>query len=199
MTGLNAEWGLAQTLDSTMGFQYPLAQSAWANDSLNYQLGETIAKQLKMVGVQINFAPRMDLYEYQPDYINYYSNRKQRVAAKSTSFVKGLQQNGIIACAKQAYDKVTPADPKDSMVFYIHSQTDTLEFYTQLQLIQEGVKGLVTNHFNFTGFGNADRKRESRHPSHLFSYAKSLKIKSASKALHLPMSPICKPWPGKRG
>jgi beta-glucosidase-like glycosyl hydrolase len=159
MTGLNAEWGLAQTLDSTMGFHYPLVQSAWANDSLNYQLGETIAKQLKMVGVQINFAPRTDLSENQPDYLNYYSNQKQRLTAKSTAFLRGLQRYGIIACAKQVYDQAGTASPMDSTAAVNGIRLDTLELYTPLQLIREGVKGLVTNHITISAFANNGKKK----------------------------------------
>ena len=62
IAGLNAEWGLAQTLDSTMSFQKPLALGAIRDDSLVYHLGETIAAQMKVLGLHINFAPRVDLY-----------------------------------------------------------------------------------------------------------------------------------------
>ncbi len=159
MTGLNAEWGLAQTLDSTMGFQHPMAQSGWTSDSLNFQVGECIANQLKTVGVQINFAPRMDVYQNQPDYLNYYSNRKQRLTARATAFVRGLQQHGIIACAKQASDLTAPASPHDSSAVEEGIRLDTLELYTPLQLIRKGVKGMVTDHLTVSAFANTGRKK----------------------------------------
>ena len=159
MTGLNAEWGMAQTLDSTIAFPYPLVQSAWANDSLNYRVGECIAKQLKMVGVQINFAVRTDMYGYQPDYQHYYSNNKERAATKSLAFVKGLQENGIIACARQWVDKVMPdteiGRPRATSEV---AQLNTAEFYVPLQLIREGLAGVVTNHYNFSTIESARKK-----------------------------------------
>jgi CubicO group peptidase (beta-lactamase class C family)/beta-glucosidase-like glycosyl hydrolase len=159
MTGLNAEWGLAQTLDSTMSFQHPMVQSAWVNDSLSYRLGETVARQLKLVGIQINFAPRMDVYERQPDYLNYYSNRKQRLASKSTFFIRGLQDHGIIACARQVYDQEPTASRNDSSAVDTAIRLDTLELYTPLQMIRAGVGGLVTNHLTLSAFAGTAKKK----------------------------------------
>jgi CubicO group peptidase (beta-lactamase class C family)/beta-glucosidase-like glycosyl hydrolase len=143
-----------------MGFQYPLAQGAWANDSLNYRLGEMVANQLTMVGVQINFAPRMDVYANQPDYLNYYSNRKQRLTAKAAAFVRGLQEHGIIACAKQVYDQAATIGSKDTTTVGEGVLLDTLELYTPLHLIREGVRGLVTNHLSISAFANTGKKKE---------------------------------------
>ena len=62
MAGVSAEWGLAQTMDSTMSFPKPIALGAIGNDTLIYDLGQTVATQMKWLGLNINFAPRIDLY-----------------------------------------------------------------------------------------------------------------------------------------
>lgn len=159
LLGLNAEWGLGQTLDSTMSFQPALVQSALPGDSIQYQLGQLIAAQMKMVGVHINFAPRIDVLANQADYANYYSNSKQRVADKSAAFVRGLQENGVLACAKQSSEKAS-AFSADSTGFYEFGKLDTLEFYTHLRLIRETVGGMLTNHFNFSVHEATGRKKE---------------------------------------
>ena len=56
LVGMNAEWGLGQTMDSTINFPKPLMLGAIRNDTLIYQLGVEIARQMKLLGIHINFA-----------------------------------------------------------------------------------------------------------------------------------------------
>ena len=61
LIGINAEWGLGQTLDSAMNFQKPLVLGSLKNDSLVYALGAEIANQMKALGIYVNFAPHANI------------------------------------------------------------------------------------------------------------------------------------------
>ncbi len=156
LVAINAEWGLGQTMDSTLSFQKPLVLSALANDSLVYATGAEIARQLKILGIHINFAPHADIdipSENSPIALRYFSNDKKRVANKSVAFMKGLQEHGVIACAKHlpAEEKNTlPDQNQTEAISFDLNRLDTLDFYPYQQLINEGLGGMLTTHLHFS-------------------------------------------------
>jgi beta-glucosidase-like glycosyl hydrolase len=58
---MDAEWGLAMRLDSTTKFPRQMTLGAIQNDSLIYDMGAEIARQCRRIGMQINFAPVVDI------------------------------------------------------------------------------------------------------------------------------------------
>lgn len=150
LTGMNAEWGANQALDSILSFQPALIQSSLASDSLNEMLGESVGEQLRWLGVHINFAPRLDAFENQVDYLNCFSNDKDRLYSKSAAFTRGLQKQGILACAKLSGTRMIGHVPADTTAFFDVSELDTLGLSVPLQWIHAGSGALLTNHFNFS-------------------------------------------------
>jgi beta-N-acetylhexosaminidase len=154
LAAIHAEWGLGQTLDSTISFQKPLALGAIKNDSLIYQLGQEIGNQMKTLGLQVNFAPNADIHandDLYPGTLRYFGDNKKRVATKSVWLMRGLKQSGVLAFAKHL------ANPKkerhiaiqDSSVVFDVNQIDTIGFYPYQKLMTEGVDGLLTSHLDF--------------------------------------------------
>ena len=58
---LDAEWGLGMRLDSSFSFPYQMTMGAMDYNEPVYQTGAEIAHQLKAIGVNINFAPVVDI------------------------------------------------------------------------------------------------------------------------------------------
>ncbi len=156
LVAINAEWGLGQTMDSTMNFQKPLVLGAVQNDSLVYATGAEIARQMKLLGIHVNFAPHADIdmpSENSSIALRYFSNDKKRVAAKSVAFMRGLQDHGIIACAKhlpsEEKNGKENTSPAETLSFDLN-RLDTLDFYPYQRLINEGVGGMLTTHLHFS-------------------------------------------------
>ncbi|HET6225584.1 MAG TPA: glycoside hydrolase family 3 N-terminal domain-containing protein, partial [Bacteroidia bacterium] len=61
LVSMDAEWGLGMRLDSTTKFPRQMTLGAIQNDSLIYEMGIEIARQCKRLGMQINFAPDIDI------------------------------------------------------------------------------------------------------------------------------------------
>ncbi|MEY3679137.1 MAG: hypothetical protein RI924_1278, partial [Bacteroidota bacterium] len=61
LIAMDAEWGLGMRLDSTMSYPYQMTLGAIQDISLIEKMGQEIAKDLKKVGVHINFAPDVDI------------------------------------------------------------------------------------------------------------------------------------------
>ena len=61
LISMDAEWGLAMRLDSTVHFPKQMTLGAIQDDRYIYKMGEEIAKHCKRVGMQVNFAPVVDV------------------------------------------------------------------------------------------------------------------------------------------
>jgi len=149
LAALSAEWGLAQTLDSTMGFQKPMAAASWKKDSLVVVWALEIAKQMKMLGFSINFAPNIDNEIFPGDYQRYFSNNDAVVAHRAVTFSKALQSQGILTVAKHLPRRLM-AENKDSTLILSLAKIDTAGFFTFRQLIESNVNGILTNYLHFS-------------------------------------------------
>ena len=154
LAAIHAEWGLGQTLDSTISFPKPLLLGAIKNDSLIFELGKETARQMKILGLQINLAPNADIHfhdDLYPGTLRYFGDDKKRVASKSGWMIRGLHQGGVLAIAKHLENpkKNKNIIQQDSAVFFDISQIDTIGFYPYQQLMKEGVDGLLTSNLDF--------------------------------------------------
>src|SRR6187549_2290158 len=88
----DAEWGLGMSLDSTIQFPRALVLGAIQNEELVYALGTEVARQMKSMGVHINFAPVADVNNNpQNPIISYrsYGENMLNVTSKAIAFTKG--------------------------------------------------------------------------------------------------------------
>ena len=160
MAGINAEWGIGQTLDSAMTFQKPLVLGAIANDSLIYSLGKEIGRQMKLLGLTVNMAPNADLdvaNESYPKLLEFWGDQKTMVARNTVAFMNGLQREGILACTKFTPDSYKDEALLNSTEFFELDKLDTLGLFPLSKLIQGGVKGVLTSNLHFTMQGKRSR------------------------------------------
>lgn len=93
--------GLGHLLDSALTFPRPIAQAAIAEDSMMYRIGFDIGKQLKTLGVHMSLGPNATpVYSETIDVKGLYGDDPTSVAKKSLLHMKGLQDAGILSCAK---------------------------------------------------------------------------------------------------
>jgi len=154
LIGQDLEWGLSMRLQNTVRFPHAMTLGALpeAKDSLIYELGREIGRQCKTVGVHINFAPVADVNNNPNNPIindrSFGENQKQ-VARKATLFMHGLQDAGIIACAKHFPGHGdTAVDSHHDLPCILHTREhlDAIELYPFRQLINNGVKAVMTAH-----------------------------------------------------
>ncbi len=149
LVAVSAEWGLAQTMDSTMGFQKPMVASAWADENLSRRWGNEIARQMRMLGFHVNFAPHMDDEIFEDDYQRYFSNIERTVARQSVAFTHAMREQGILSVARHL-----PREKKNHRVdstLVLNVQTlDTTGLLPLQELIRAKVDGIMTNHLHFS-------------------------------------------------
>ncbi|WP_221465152.1 glycoside hydrolase family 3 protein [Flammeovirga kamogawensis] len=150
---LDAEWGLGMRLPKD-GISYPYAMTLGAieNDELIYRMTEQISTQLKRVGVKVSYGPVADLNNNPLNpVINYrsFGENKERVAKKSIQYMRGLQDNNVVAVAKHFPGHGdTNIDSHKDLPIIPHSvkRLDSLELYPFSKLIEAGVGGVMSAH-----------------------------------------------------
>jgi beta-N-acetylhexosaminidase len=154
LISLDAEWGVGMRLDNVEKFPYQMTLGAIKNDSLIYQFGKAVASQFKRLGMQMNLAPVADInVNPRNPVINYrsFGENRDKVAFKSIMYMKGMQDNGIIATAKHFPGHGdTNVDSHLDLPLITHSRQrlDSIELFPFRKLIGEGTGSIMTAHLN---------------------------------------------------
>src|SRR5256885_1024486 len=100
MITIDAETGLGMRLDSVTKFPYQLTLGALENESIVYDIGRAVGQQLKRMGVQVNFAPVVDINNNPANPVIGYRSfgaDKYKVGRLGVEYMRGLQDEGIMA------------------------------------------------------------------------------------------------------
>jgi len=149
---IDAEWGLGMRLDSCYSFPYQMTLGAVRNNDLIYEMGAQVAKQLKMLGVHINFAPVADVNNNPKNPVinsRSFGESEWEVAQKSIAYMLGLQDNGIIATAKHFPGHGdTDSDSHYTLPVINHNRErlDSIELYPFKLLIGRGLEAIMVAH-----------------------------------------------------
>lgn len=157
---IDAEWGLAMRLDSTIAFPYQIALGAIQDNDLIKQMGIEIARQCRLLGIHINFAPAVDINNNALNPVigfRSFGENKYNVAEKGLAYAQGLQQGNVMACAKHfpGHGDVTVDSHLDLPVIpHSKDRLDSIEFYPFKQLFINGIASTMVAHLNVPSLDN---------------------------------------------
>ncbi|NOZ45705.1 MAG: serine hydrolase [Chlorobi bacterium] len=158
MIAIDAEWGLAMRLDSTVKYPKQLMLGAIQDNELIYNMSEHIAKQMRRLGVHINFAPDIDINN-NPDnpVINFrsFGENRNNVSQKGIAYMQGLQDNNILAVGKHFPGHGdTKFDSHKTLPTINHTRQHLFdnELYPFQQLINNGLGGIMVAHLFVPAF-----------------------------------------------
>lgn len=158
---MDGEWGLSMRFDSTIQYPRQMMLGAINDDDVIYQMGRDIGRQLKMLGLHINFAPVVDVNN-NPDnpVINSrsFGELRENVARKGLLYMKGLQDEGILAVAKHFPghgDTDSDSHYELPVIRHSYERLDSIELFPFKALIEGGVGGIMTAHLNVLGIDTA--------------------------------------------
>ena len=149
---MDAEWGLGMRLDSSISYPRQMMLGAMDDNRLIYHMGSDVARQLKALGVHINFAPVVDVNNNPNNPVintRAFGENKEMVAQKGLAYMLGLQDNGVLACAKHFPGHGdTDTDSHYDLPLLTHSsdRIDSLELYPFRRLVQNGVASVMVGH-----------------------------------------------------
>ena len=152
LIGADAEWGLGMRLSDVDELPKQMMIGATRDTVLAYAVGAAIAEQCKRLGVHINFGPVVDVNNNPKNPIinaRSFGEDKHLVSALGIAYMKGLQDNGVMAAAKHfpGHGDTDMDSHKDLPVITKSlKELDTLELYPFRQLIKAGVKSIMVAH-----------------------------------------------------
>lgn len=166
----DGEWGLAMRLEDTPLFPRNMMIGAIQNNDLIRLYGKEVGRELNELGVQINFAPDLDVNSNPDNPVignRSYGERQQLVAEKGIAYSKGLESKKIIAVGKHFPGHGDTSDDSHvSLPLINHDlvRLEKIELYPFVQYIREGFAGVMTAHLSVPALDNVSKLPTSLSP-----------------------------------
>lgn len=157
MICIDGEWGLGMRLDSVINFPRQLMMGAVQDTQLIYQVGRTIGEQCKRIGIHVNYAPVIDINNNPNNPVindRSFGEDKYKVASFGIQYMKGMQDVGVMACAKHfpGHGDVAVDSHYDLPVINKSiAALDSLELYPFQELFKAGVGSVMVAHLYIPG------------------------------------------------
>jgi len=154
LVALDAEWGLSMRLSGTVRFPKNMTLGALTDDGPIRALGAEIGRELRVVGVQMDLAPVVDVNSNPKNPVindRSFGENPERVAAKGSAFMLGLQSAGVLACAKHFPGHGdTDVDSHLDLPRLAHSRErfDRVELVPFRRMIRDGVSAVMIAHLS---------------------------------------------------
>src|SRR5258705_2036735 len=167
MITIDGEWGLGMRLDSVDKFPYQLTLGALNDEALIYKMGIAVGEQCKRLGVQVNYAPVVDINNNPNNpVIGYrsFGEDKKKVAKFGVAYMKGMQDAGIMACAKHfpGHGDVDVDSHLDlPAVNKSMNQLDSIELMPFRALFNAGVGSVMIAHLYIPAIDNTANRATS--------------------------------------
>src|SRR5687767_4177398 len=151
---MDAEWGLGMRLDSVTKYPFQLTLGALTDPQLVYQMGVAVGMQCRRMGVHVNYAPVVDINNNPNNpVIGYrsFGEDKNKVAQLGVAYMKGMQDAGIMACAKHFPghgDTEVDSHADLPVIHKSREQLDSLELFPFRQAIKGNVGSVMIGHLS---------------------------------------------------
>ncbi len=152
MVCVDGEWGLGMRFDSVGSFPFQLTMGAMQDADLVNKVGKAIGEQCKRIGIHVNYAPVVDINN-NPDnpVINFrsFGEDKYKVGWYGVEIMKGMQDQGVMACAKHfpGHGDVAVDSHLDLPVINKgRPALDSLELYPFREVFKAGIGSVMIAH-----------------------------------------------------
>ena len=148
----DAEWGLSMRMSETVAFPKNKTLGQLHDLELIHAIGVEIGKQCRRVGVHLNFAPVADVNTnpHNPVIgVRSFGDDPAWVSQCVVQMVKGLQEGGVMACAKHFPGHGdTAMDSHHDLPIILHRQKrlETVELAPFRAAISSGVRAIMSAH-----------------------------------------------------
>ncbi|MEO7923711.1 MAG: glycoside hydrolase family 3 N-terminal domain-containing protein [Chitinophagaceae bacterium] len=167
MVTIDGEWGLGMRLDSVTKYPYQLTLGALTDENLVYRMGLAVGEQCKRIGVHVNYAPVVDINNNPNNpVIGYrsFGEDKNKVAKFGVAYMKGMQDAGIMACAKHfpGHGDVDVDSHYDLPVINKSiAQLDSMELVPFRAVFDAGIGSVMIAHLYIPSIDNTANKATS--------------------------------------
>jgi len=167
MMCIDGENGLGMRFDSIIPLNRQMMMGAVQDETIIYNYGKLVGEQCKRAGIHVNYAPVVDVNNNPNNPVindRSFGEDKYKVASYGIAYMKGMQDVGVIACAKHfpGHGDVDVDSHKDLPVINkTIAQLDSLEFYPFKQIFKAGVGSVMIAHLSIPAIDNTPNKPTS--------------------------------------
>lgn len=164
---IDGEWGLGMRLDSVARFPYQATLGAVTDTTIVYGMGEAVGRQMKRIGVHVNYAPDIDVNNNPNNPVigfRSFGEKREQVALLGVAYMRGMQAAGIMATAKHFPghgDTETDSHLDLPVINKTKAQLDSLELYPFRELIKAGVGSVMVAHLFIPSIDNRPNRPTS--------------------------------------
>jgi len=165
MISLDGEWGLSMRLSNTTQFPRNMMLGAVQNDSLLFYYGLEVARQCRLMGIHVNFAPALDVNSNPNNPVignRSFGEDAERVARQGIMYSKGLEAGGVMAVAKHFPghgDTSTDSHKVLPLISHDRNRLNEVELKPFKEYIDAGLSGMMVAHLNIPALD--DKKQPS--------------------------------------
>lgn len=173
LISIDGEWGLGMRLDSILNFPRQMMLGAMPDSKLVYEIGRAIGEQCKRIGIQVNYAPVVDVNNNPENPVindRSFGEDKYKVAEYGIQMMKGMQDVGIMACAKHFPghgDTKTDSHVGLPIITKSIEQLDSLELYPFKKIFAAGVQSVMVAHLYIPSIDNTPNLATSLSPKNI--------------------------------
>ena len=160
LISIDAENGLGMRMDSIIPLPRQMMIGAIDDPSLIYQYGRLVGEQCKRIGIQMNYAPVVDVNNNPANPVindRSFGEDKHKVAMLGIQYMRGLQDVGVMACAKHfpGHGDVSVDSHYDlPVVSKSKAELDSLELYPFRQIVKAGIAAVMVAHLSIPSLDN---------------------------------------------
>lgn len=199
---IDGENGVGMRFDSVAGLPRQMMLGAVQDPALIYQYGQVVAEQCKRIGIQVNYAPVVDINNNPANPVindRSFGEDKYKVAEYGIQYMKGMQDNGVMACAKHfpGHGDVAVDSHYDlPIIGKSRPELDSLELYPFREMIKAGVQSVMVAHLQVNSIDNTANRPTSISPKAVNELLKNeLGFKGLTFTDALEMKGVAKYYP----
>lgn len=173
LVSIDGETGLGMRMDSVLSLPRQMTLGAVSDPSIIYEYGRVVGEQCKRIGIQVNYAPVVDINNNLNNPVindRSFGEDKHRVALYGMQYMRGMQDVGVMACAKHfpGHGDVTVDSHHDLPVINkSRAELDSMELYPFKQLINGGVGAVMVAHLSVPSIEKKERLPTSISPDNV--------------------------------
>lgn len=151
---LDGEWGLAMRIKDTPKFPYNMTLGAIENPELLYEYGREVARECRLLGIHVDFAPVLDVNSNPKNPVigfRSFGEDPTRVGILGTAFAQGMEQNGVLTTGKHFPGHGdTNVDSHKALPTIAHTleELDNIDILPFKMYIDSGMSGIMVGHLN---------------------------------------------------
>ncbi len=168
---IDAEWGVGMRMyDSVQALPKQMMLGAVQNPDIVYQYGKLIAHQCRRLGINVNYAPVVDINNNPANPVindRSFGEDKYKVSQYGLQYIRALQDNDVMACAKHfpGHGDVSVDSHLDLPVIgKTLSELDTLELYPFREAFKNGVSSAMVAHLYVPSIDSTPNRATSLSP-----------------------------------